>query len=92
MIIAYPLFGAINTMEFWGPFLSTVVLSMVVFGTWLFFFLHAMQRIDDPVNRMSWALCFIGLNLFCLPFYVVLKYIPFKRNGKGWLIRAKDSK
>jgi hypothetical protein len=46
---------------FWFLFVfsSTLLLALI----WLFFFVHAMQRINDPFKRTKWLLAFLFFSL-----------------------------
>ncbi len=68
--------------------LLVVFISMVVFGFWTFFYLHAIQRIENPSIRAVWALCFVVFNIFCIPVYIIMEYRAFMKRGEGGLIRV----
>ena len=70
-------------------YLITVISTVLISGIWLFFFLHAVQRIEEPSNRAVWAIGFVVFNLFCIPVYIILKYKSFYKQGKGGLIRKR---
>jgi len=68
-------------------FLIGVVISTAVVVLWLFFLVHAVQRIDEPVKRATWVIAFIFLTLFAVPLYYFMLYRSFLREGKGDIIR-----
>jgi predicted permease len=63
--------------------------GIVVFGIWAFFFVHAIQYIEDPARRATWALCFICFNILSIPVYLFYEYIHFYKSGKGGLIGGR---
>ena len=66
--------------------MSLAITYSVFGGIWLFFFLHALQRIENPVERFQWIIFMISLNILAIPFYFLMKYLPLKRKGKGSLL------
>ena len=46
----------------------------VIFVSWIFFFLHAMQRIEDPKLRTKWFIAFFLFNILCVIAYYFKTY------------------
>ena len=60
----------------------------VLFGIllWLFFAVHAMQRLDDPIDRAAW-LCFFVFFFYVAPLaYFLAKYRRLLHAGRGSLV------
>jgi uncharacterized membrane protein YccF (DUF307 family) len=72
-------------------FVLELLATMLVFGVWLFFLIHAVQYVEDPITRTAWVLCIIAFNLFGAAIYAITKYREFSKQGKARLLRkGKD--
>jgi len=71
--------------------LGAAVLALTVVGgvVWLFFLVHAMQRLESPYDRAQWLLVFLAFTVLAVPLYVMLRYRAFLRQGQGALIRNR---
>lgn len=70
-----------------GILVSIFIASVAVVLVWLFFFVHAIQRIENQTERACWALMFLLFNIICVPFYYTMRYRSLKLQGKGSLVR-----
>ncbi|MAS94937.1 MAG: hypothetical protein CMO55_17205 [Verrucomicrobiales bacterium] len=77
-----------DLLQGWGGLFLKFVISLILFLTWLFFSVHAMQRIEDPRARAGWF-CLLVFTFWIAPvFYYFLCYRQFKKEGKGgWIFR-----
>jgi hypothetical protein len=69
-------------------FSSTLLLVLV----WLFFFVHAMQRIDDPFKRTEWLLVFLFFTIFAVIPYFFIEYRKAYTFGNGGILQKSKSK
>jgi fumarate reductase subunit D len=68
-------------------FLVFALLAYCGFAT-----LHAVQHVSDPVERATWVLLTVGLNVGGSCFYYFTKYQSFRRVGKGGLLRKTGTR
>lgn len=66
---------------------STVVIALV----WLFFLVHAMQRLESPLDRTLWLLLFLLLTVLAIPLYIIFRYRDFLKQGQGALLRNRTT-
>jgi uncharacterized membrane protein len=71
-------------------FLIVVGASLLVTIVWMYFFIHAMQWTEDPVERMEWVLAFVAFTIFAVVVYYFMRYRKAKAEGRGHLIRRKS--
>jgi len=69
-------------------FLGTILAVSV----WAFFFVHAVQRIQDPGLRGVLVILFLFFNVFFIPVYIVVYYRNFYKEGKGTIVRYRKMK
>jgi hypothetical protein len=78
----------------WHPLIEQLLLQVAVdlfFILYVVFFaLHAVQRIADPVERLTWVIIIVWANVFGATLYLLTKYRKFRAVGKGGFIRATD--
>lgn len=72
-------------------FIMTSLFAGFVFLVWLFFFLHAVQHVQDPVVRSIWAMCFVVFNLLCVLVYIYIEYRFYLKLGQGGLMRSRNA-
>ena len=78
------------TPYLWPLVVFSFTLLLVI--VWLFFFVHAMQRIDDPVKRTEWLLAFLFFTIFTVILYFFVEYRKAFNSGNGDLLRKDNSK
>jgi hypothetical protein len=70
-------------------YIRLVLIFCAVFlamALWTFFALHAMQHINDPIERGGWFLFFVCL-FYIAPFlYFFTRWLSFRKKGKSWVI------
>jgi len=65
---------------------------IILFFVWLFFLVHAVQRIENPIMRFAWVGWFLLFNIICPVIYIATKYRQYLRLGQGGLIIGKKNK
>lgn len=66
-----------------------IVLFMLLL--WGFFGVHAMQRTEDPVERLAWFVWFTVLAPFGIFYYLITRYYKYCKEGK-WSLIIKPQK
>ncbi len=70
----------------WGIFFLEFGISLFMVLLWVFTSVHAMQHIEDPLERSAWFAFFVVLFWMAPLIYLISKYRKFARSGKkGWM-------
>lgn len=77
-------------MEISLVLLAVVVATVLVVGACLLALLHAVQRIDDPLERSKWLLLFVLFHVFAAIIYSFTRYRDLRAEGKGALLTRKS--
>lgn len=65
--------------------------ALVLLCVWFFFAIHAMQRTQDPIERMGWFIWLTVLAPFGICYYFFARYTKHWKEGRaGWIMKNSD--
>jgi len=77
-------------MMVWVHYISQFILLFGLLFYCGFAALHAVQRIDCPLERSMWVILTIGLNVLGSCYYYCTTYQKFRSEGLGSLINRNE--